>query len=75
MVTLGVLRELDRALLDLVQSVNSPLLNLFACLSAGGLFGCGLATYRYAGRRTIRTPEDVEEELGLPLLAVLPRRR
>ena len=37
MVTLGVLRELDRALLDLVQSVNSPLLNLFA--SAVGLLG------------------------------------
>src|SRR5206468_8940710 len=36
-VTLGVLRELDRALLDLVQSVNSPLLNLFA--SAVGLLG------------------------------------
>jgi capsular polysaccharide biosynthesis protein len=49
------------------------LLNLAACLAAGGLMGCGLATYRYSGRRTIDTPEDVEEELQLPVLGIVPR--
>ena len=37
LVAVGALRQLDRALLDLVQSVDSPWLNLFG--SVVGIFG------------------------------------
>jgi uncharacterized protein involved in exopolysaccharide biosynthesis len=63
----------DRATLAPRAIRPRKLLNLAACLSAGGLAGCGLATLRSAGRRVIRSPEDVETELGVPLLGVLPR--
>jgi undecaprenyl-diphosphatase len=58
LVAIGALRELDRALLDFVQSANSPSLNLFA--SAVGLLGqaevtggiaLGLAAARLRRRR------------------------
>ena len=50
-----------------------PYMNLLVCLAAGALVGVGLAVARDASRRSIRYPEDVERQLDLPVLAVLPK--
>jgi uncharacterized protein involved in exopolysaccharide biosynthesis len=49
------------------------LLNLAVCLVTGLFFGSGLALVRDSMSRTIRTPRDVEEQLELPLLGVIPK--
>jgi uncharacterized protein involved in exopolysaccharide biosynthesis len=50
-----------------------PIINLLVCLAAGLLVGTGFALAREAGRRTVQYPEDVERQLDLPVLAVLPK--
>jgi uncharacterized protein involved in exopolysaccharide biosynthesis len=49
-------------------------LNLVVFLTAGLLLGVGGALLFDSLRRTIRTAQDVESELGLPVLATLPTR-
>ena len=61
---------IDRATVDPEPVRPRKALNLIACISAGGLLGSGLATYRRATRRTLRDPEDVERELRLPVLGM-----
>jgi uncharacterized protein involved in exopolysaccharide biosynthesis len=48
-------------------------LNLAVCLLAGFLAGVGLAFMREYFRRTIRTPDDVTQQLELPVLGMIPR--
>lgn len=50
-----------------------PFINLLVCLAAGLLVGTGFALAREAGRRTVQYPEDVERQLDLPVLAVVPK--
>lgn len=40
---------------------------------AGGLLGCLLALTRLRGPQGLRTPNEIDEALGLPVTAVLPR--
>jgi succinoglycan biosynthesis transport protein ExoP len=49
-------------------------MNLAVCPAAGLLIGWGLALLRYPARRTIRGLEDVEEQLKLPVLGVIPKK-
>jgi polysaccharide biosynthesis transport protein len=49
-------------------------LNLAVCLVTGLLFGSGQVLVRNSNRHTVRTPADVEQLLGLPLLGVIPKR-
>jgi capsular polysaccharide biosynthesis protein len=39
----------------------------------GLLCGVGLALIRETLRRTIRTPQDVEDQLQLPVLGLIPK--
>jgi uncharacterized protein involved in exopolysaccharide biosynthesis len=50
------------------------LLNLFMCLMAGTLAGGGMALSAESLRRTVRDADDAQEQLGLPVIAVIPRR-
>ena len=50
------------------------LVNVGVCLVAGILAAIGLALVRGSLGRTIRGAREAEELLGLPVLAVLPRR-
>ncbi len=53
---------------------NAPKLLVLAFTTAAGLgLGCGLAFLRELRRRGFATSEELERELGLPVLAVLPR--
>lgn len=53
---------------------NAPKLVVLAFTTAAGLgLGCGLAFLRELRRRGFATSEELERELGLPVLAVLPR--
>jgi uncharacterized protein involved in exopolysaccharide biosynthesis len=49
-------------------------LNLAVCLVTGLLFGSGQVLVRSSTRNTVRTPGDVESQLNLPLLGVIPKR-
>ena len=49
------------------------LLNLIVCVFAGLVVGAGLAFLREYLRRTIRTPQDVDEYLQLPVLGLIPK--
>ncbi len=49
------------------------LMNFIVCLFAGGVIGTGLAFLREYLRRTIRTPQDVDEHLQLPVLGLIPK--
>ena len=49
-------------------------LNLAICVVTGLMVGTGLALLRHSMRHTIRTPEDVETELGLEVLGVIPKK-
>ena len=49
-------------------------LNLAVCLMTGLLFGSGQVLVRSSSRNTVRTPGDVEAQLNLPLLGVVPKR-
>jgi tyrosine-protein kinase Etk/Wzc len=77
----GFEKELSAPQLDLVSPASvemepvrpRPLINLLVCLAAGLLVGTGFTLAREAGRRTVRDPEDVERQLDLPVLAVLPK--
>jgi len=77
----GFEQELSAPQLDLVSPASvemepvrpRPLINLLVCLAAGLLVGTGFTLAREAGRRTVRDPEDVERQLDLPVLAVLPK--
>ncbi|MEO6463421.1 MAG: GNVR domain-containing protein [Candidatus Eisenbacteria bacterium] len=51
-----------------------PLLNLAVCLLAGALVAVGLALVKGSLSRTIRSAHDAEELIGLPVLAVIPKR-
>ena len=48
--------------------------NLAVCPAAGLFVGWGLALLRYPARRTIRGLDDVEEQLKLPVLGVIPKK-
>jgi polysaccharide biosynthesis transport protein len=50
------------------------LLNLAICVVIGSMVGTGFALLRHSLRHTIRTPEDVEAELGLEVLGVIPKK-
>ena len=49
------------------------ILNLLVCVFAGLVTGTGLAYLREYLRRTIRTPQDVDEYLQLPVLGLIPK--
>jgi len=49
------------------------LLNFIVCVFAGLVVGAGLAFLREYLRRTIRTPQDVDEYLQLPVLGLIPK--
>jgi len=49
------------------------LLNFIVCLFAGLTIGTGLAFLREYLRRTIRTPQDVDDYLQLPVLGLIPK--
>lgn len=51
-----------------------PLLNLAVCLLAGTLVAVGLALVKGSLSRMIRSAQDAEELIGLPVLAVIPKR-
>jgi uncharacterized protein involved in exopolysaccharide biosynthesis len=51
-----------------------PLLNLAVCLLAGALVAVGMALVKGSLSRTIRSAHDAEELIGLPVLAVIPKR-
>jgi uncharacterized protein involved in exopolysaccharide biosynthesis len=48
-------------------------LNFAVCLFAGMTVGTGLAFLREYLRRTIRTPQDVDDHLQLPVLGLIPK--
>jgi capsular polysaccharide biosynthesis protein len=50
------------------------LINLAICVAIGTMVGTGIALLRHSLRHTIRTPEDVEAELGLEVLGVIPKK-
>ena len=64
-----MLRELDRALLDLVQSVNSPSLNVFA--SAVGLLGQAEVTGGIALGLAVARVRRRQRDAWVPLLLAL----
>lgn len=49
------------------------LLNFIVCLFAGLTIGTGLAFLREYLRRTIRTPQDVDDYLQLPVMGLIPK--
>jgi len=49
------------------------LLNFVVCLFAGLTVGTGLAFLREYLRRTIRTPQDVDDYLQLPVMGLIPK--
>jgi uncharacterized protein involved in exopolysaccharide biosynthesis len=49
------------------------LMNFIVCLFAGAVIGTGLAFLREYLRRTIRTPQDVDDHLQLPVLGLIPK--
>jgi polysaccharide biosynthesis transport protein len=63
----------DAATLDPRPVRPRKALNLIVCLVTGLLAGTGLALLRDPVRRTIRGPEEVEPQLAVPLLAVIPK--
>jgi len=63
---------LTRPATDSVQIQPNPLRNTFLGLFLGLVVGLGLAFLREALDTRIRSAEEVEERLGLPLLARLP---
>jgi len=50
------------------------LLNLAILAVVGLLTGTGISFVGYATRRTLHEPEDVEREIGVPVIGVLPKR-
>ena len=50
------------------------LINLAICVVTGLMVGMGIALLRHSLRHTIRTPEDVEAELDLEVLGVIPKK-
>jgi len=49
--------------------------NLGVGVLLGLVFGAGLALALEAFRRTLCTPRDVAEQLGLQVMGMIPRRR
>ncbi len=76
----GDRRELGAEIVDPARSSGQPvsprlLLNLVFGGLLGFLAGLGLAVAREQLDRRIRTADDAERELGLPLLGVVPKLR
>ena len=73
MLKVNNIRVVDRPLLpEEPVSPNVPL-NLAAGLAGGFLFGLMAAIGRERLDRSIKVPDDVERELGLPFLGLLPQ--
>ena len=73
---------LDPAPVDLVDAATVDpdpvrprhVLNVLAGTLAGLLLGMGLALLRRSRPRTIERPDEVEEALEIPVIAVMPER-
>ena len=63
----------DAATLDPNPVQPRKTLNMLVSLFTGLFVGAGLALVRDSSRRTIREPRDVEDQLDLPLVGVVPR--
>jgi capsular polysaccharide biosynthesis protein len=63
----------EPAAADQIPVRPRKLLNLLVCVFAGLVVGTGLAYLREYLRRTIRTPQDVDEYLQLPVLGLIPK--
>lgn len=65
-------RVVDRALAPSGTHKPSWVRNLAAGAIGGGMLGVGLAFLLFFLDRSLRTPEQVEQQLGLPSLGVVP---
>lgn len=72
MMRVNNIRVLDRPSLPLVQLRPRVGTNIAVGILAGLLLGIGAALGRALLDRTLKTPDEVERELGLPLLGLLP---
>ncbi|GDX81682.1 chain-length determining protein [Deltaproteobacteria bacterium] len=70
---LNDVRVVDRAVPPTRPATPNVLLNLAAGMAVGVGGGLGLALLRHRLRDTIITPMDIEEQLQMPLLGVIPR--
>ncbi len=62
----------DRAQEPLIPSSPKLLRNLVAGLLAGLLLGCGAAVGLSFLDETFKTPEDVQQEVGVPVMGIIP---
>lgn len=65
-------RVVDKARVPEEPSIPKPKLNLALALMLGMISGVGLAFSLNYLDNTIKTPEDVEEKVGLPSLGLIP---
>ncbi|KYF66103.1 GumC family protein [Sorangium cellulosum] len=72
MMRVNNIRVLDRPNLPLEAIRPRVALNIAIGILAGLLLGIGAALARAMLDRTMRTPDEVERELGLPFLGLLP---
>lgn len=72
MLRVNNIRVLDRADLPLVPLRPRVAVNIIVGVLAGLLLGIGAALARAMLDRTLKTPDEVERELGLPFLGLLP---
>ncbi len=64
----------DAATLDPAPVQPRKVLNLVVGLLAGLFVGSGLALFRESMHRTVRVPQDVEDQLDLPVVGVIPKQ-
>ncbi|MDG5750971.1 polysaccharide biosynthesis tyrosine autokinase [Qipengyuania sp. XHP0211] len=63
----------DRAEVPRKPTSPSLLINLILSLLGGGLFAAGYVALREHFDDVVRSPEDVERKLGMPMLGLIPR--
>lgn len=70
--TVGNVRIVDQAV-EPVRAVSPKVLMVLTlALVLGGIGGCGFVLLRAALRRAVNDPKDIENQLGLPVYAVIP---
>ncbi len=70
--TLATVQVIEPAVLPTSPVSPRPMRNLILGLLLGTMVGIGLAALQESLDDSLRTPEDVEKEVGLPLLGIIP---